>query len=737
VSRHARRGTQGGQDWGPGGYPEDSEDPLGPDDYPSQPGWGPEPVRRADPGAFPAPGESYPRLPDPGRRHDDAYGWPPDPLPADPRHRDPLTGPQAPDRWAPPPGPERPWPPQPWAEPPSSWTSPPGPARSWEPQPRDAEPPPWEDAEPPPWQAEPGAPQSWGAPQQHGRTREARAEPADAYHTAPGGHPGALPPLPPGALPGSEHPSGPLSPLPPQQDFDWHQPDTGTLPPLPGPGSGFGPVPPGPVPPGPGSSRQLGAGPAGYLADHTGPAGYPAEPAGFEAEPPRERGRRRRAAGPPGGAGQPDPGYEQYVSDPRELDNNPHQDSGEYPATGGWYGDDEDESPAWTEEGQPSGFLPGLDQDGGGSQASQPPAGTSARKKRRRRGRVAILASLMIFVLILAAGGAVGYHYYRQYIDPPDFSGPGTGSAMVQIKPGDTAAAVGQRLASLGVVASARAFFNAAKASPRGSALEPGTYRVHKHMKASLALALLLQPSSRVQVTVAIPEGFKLSQIIARLGQATGNLKGYQQAITHPASLGLPAYAHGNPEGYLFPATYDIQPKMSPVNVLRMMVQKFRDEAVSINLKGAAAHGHEGEGAVITVASLIEAEGKLPGDYPRIAEVIYNRLNHVPPIKLQLDTTVLYAMDRAGKGNARFSTTFPSPYNTYLHANLPPGPINSPGAAAINAALHPDHGNFRFFLTINSASGKTLFFSTLAGFNAAVNKYGSTGTGTGTHTGSG
>jgi UPF0755 protein len=706
VSRHARRGTQGGQDWGPGGYPEDRADPLAPDDYPSQPGWGPEPPR-ADPGAFLAPGESYPRLPDPGSRHDDAYRWRPDP----------LTGPQAPDHWAPPPGPEQSWPPQPWEEPPSSWTSPPGPepGRSWQPQ---------------PWEAEPWS-QSWDVPQQPGRAGEPWADSADAYHTAPRGLPGQLPPLPPGALPGPEHPSGPLSPLPPHQDFDWHQPDAGTLPPLPGQGAGFGPVPPDP-----GTARQLGADPASYLADRTGPAGYPAEPAGFEAEPPRERGRRRRAAEPPGRGGQPDPGYEQYVSDPRELDSSPHQDSGDYPAAGGWSGD-QDESPAWTEEGQRSGFLPGLSQGSGSSQAAEPPPGASARKKRRRRGRVAILASLMVFVLILAAGGAVGYHYYRQYIAPPDFPGPGTGSVQVQIKPGDTAAAVGQRLATLGVVASARAFFNAAKDSPRGNTLEPGTYQVHKHMKASLALALLLKPSSRVQVTVPIPEGFKLSQIIARLGQATGNLKGYQQAIAHPASLGLPAYAHGNPEGYLFPATYEIQPKTPPVNVLRMMVQKFRDEAVSIDLKGAAAHGHESQGAVITVASLIEAEGKLAGDYPRIAEVIYNRLNAVPPMKLQLDTTVLYAMDRAGKSSAPFSTTFPSPYNTYLHANLPPGPINSPGAAAINAALHPDHGSFLFFLTINSATGKTLFFSDHQSFDAAVKKYGSTGTGTGTHTGPG
>jgi UPF0755 protein len=295
---------------------------------------------------------------------------------------------------------------------------------------------------------------------------------------------------------------------------------------------------------------------------------------------------------------------------------------------------------------------------------------------------------------------------------------------------------VGERLAALGVVASARAFSNAAKASPKGNALEPGTYRVHKHMQASLALALLLMPSTRVQTRVTIPEGFRLSQIIARLGQETGNLKGYEQAIAHPADLGLPAFAHGKPEGYLFPATYDIQPGTSPTAVLKSMVQQFDQQAASIGLPAAAAKGHESEAAVITVASIIEAEGKIPSENQKIAEVIYNRLNAVPPVKLQLDTTVLYAMSLK-HSNAAFSTSFPSPYNTYLHAGLPPGPIDSPGRAAIEAALHPAHGNLLYFLTINSTTGKTLFFDNATAFDAAVAKYGSTGTGTGTHTGSG
>ncbi|MGO9218607.1 MAG: hypothetical protein ACLP5E_12725 [Streptosporangiaceae bacterium] len=80
-----------------------------------------------------------------------------------------------------------------------------------------------------------------------------------------------------------------------------------------------------------------------------------------------------------------------------------------------------------------------------------------------------------VFVWVIATAGGVGYHYYLAYVTPPNFSGPGTGSVVVQIKPGQSATAVGDRLAALGVVASARAFSNAANSSPEGEALEPGT----------------------------------------------------------------------------------------------------------------------------------------------------------------------------------------------------------------------------------------------------------------------
>jgi UPF0755 protein len=165
------------------------------------------------------------------------------------------------------------------------------------------------------------------------------------------------------------------------------------------------------------------------------------------------------------------------------------------------------------------------------------------------------------------------------------------------------------------------------------------------------------------------------------------------------------------------------------------MVSQFKLNAQNIGLAAASARAQESEGAVVTVASLIQAEGKRPQDLKNIAEVIYNRLNATPEIKLQLDTTVLYAMSLAHKST--FDLNFNSPYNTYAHVGLPPGPIDNPGNLAVQAALHPNHGHYLFFLTIDSKTGKTLFFTNATAFNAAVAHYGSTGGGTGSRTGSG
>ncbi|MBO0775411.1 MAG: endolytic transglycosylase MltG, partial [Actinobacteria bacterium] len=388
-----------------------------------------------------------------------------------------------------------------------------------------------------------------------------------------------------------------------------------------------------------------------------------------------------------------------------------------YTDRGGWYSD-VDEGPLWSGDDEADrGFLPGLT---GGDEADRGfppgPAGDDRGGRRppgqRKRGGIRrIIPRVFVTLLVLAvlaAGGAV-YHLYQTYIHPADYSGPGTGSVVVHVLPGDTATQVGLMLQQQGVVASARAFGNAAKASSQGNALEPGYYRLHRHMKASLAFAMLLKPSSRVTLKILIPEGWRLSQIIPKLGKATGDTAGYQKAIKNPAALGLPSYANGNPEGFLFPATYTVQPGTSPVQVLRGMVQRFGQEAASVHLRSEARHDHLSKHDVIVVASLIQAEGGRLQDFPKIARVIYNRLNS--GMQLQLDSTVMYALHRYGIMASNRQLNVSSPYNTYRHAGLPPGPIDSPGGAAIRAALHPAAGPWLYFVTVDPKTGVTKFTS--------------------------
>jgi UPF0755 protein len=344
--------------------------------------------------------------------------------------------------------------------------------------------------------------------------------------------------------------------------------------------------------------------------------------------------------------------------------------------------------------------------------------------------RAAPWIALTVLAVVIGIAGAGFFYFWHNYLHPPDYSGPGTGTVTVHISQGETATQVGEQLQAAGVVASVRAFANAAKASGKGSSLEPGTYALHKHMAATLAFALLLKSSSRVQTTVVITEGERLSEIIAALGQKTNDLSGYQQAIKNVSALGLPTYAKGNPEGYLFPATYAIQPGNTPLQVLQAMVRRYNLEAQSRNLPAVAAKDHISESDAIIVASLIQAEGKRPQDLPKIARVIYNRLNQ--HMKLQLDTTVLYARhSRAADVTVAQTTNTKSAYNTYLHAGLPPGPIDSPGDAAIKAALHPapTTDTWTFFLTVNPKTGLTKFtdsFTQFGQFQAELAQYNAT-----------
>jgi UPF0755 protein len=333
---------------------------------------------------------------------------------------------------------------------------------------------------------------------------------------------------------------------------------------------------------------------------------------------------------------------------------------------------------------------------------------------------VGLLIVFTIVVLLIALLGLGGRAVYNAAFGAADYSGAGTGKVIVQVHPGDSARAIGATLESKGVVKSAKAFTRAAKADPRSTKLQPGFYALHLKMSGARALALLLDPASRVRGRVTIPEGLPLSKVVDRLTQFT-DLKRADllAALANPGVLGLPPYAGGKAEGFLFPATYDVEPGSAAVDALQLLTGKFADIAAELDLENRAKALHLTPYEVVVIASIVEAETPLDEDRPKVARAVLNRLAKGMP--LQLDSTVNYI--RAEK-KARLSLddiAVESPYNTYKNKGLPPTPIDSPGQKALEATLEPATGDYVYFITIDKA-GHSLFTASYEEFLRAKAK---------------
>jgi len=337
---------------------------------------------------------------------------------------------------------------------------------------------------------------------------------------------------------------------------------------------------------------------------------------------------------------------------------------------------------------------------------------------RRKRGRSipGCLATLVALALIAGLGYVAivkGADLIRdQFQTAPDYAGPGHGKVVFEVEQGDTIGQIGRNLKSAGVVESVDAFTLAAGDNTN---IQVGFYQLKKEMRAADAFEILSNPANLVKNTVTIPEGYQVSQIVEVLAKNTDYpAKAFNKALAKPEAIGLPDYAGGNPEGYLFPSTYDFGPKDKPVDMLKRMVDRWRQAAEDADLEARAAELGYTPHEIMTIASMIEAEGR--GDYrAKIARVIYNRLEIEPnPAAgfLQIDATVNYALGRPGPAvltQAEIDSVADSPYNTYTQKGLPPGPIEAPGDDSIQAALHPEDGPWFFYVTVNLATGETKF----------------------------
>lgn len=349
---------------------------------------------------------------------------------------------------------------------------------------------------------------------------------------------------------------------------------------------------------------------------------------------------------------------------------------------------------------------------------------TPRRERRRRRRRRRGFGSFLAVVLSLAVIGGIAYGavtYGREWLGelfagPADYEGPGQGSVEVTIPAGATIRQIGNILVDADVVASSDAFVDAAQDHPDGMSIQAGDYTLMQQMNSADAVEALLGATAIVG-KVTIPEGFRTEQVVARVAEETEfTEEELTAAIERAPELGLPEYADGITEGFLFPATYDIRPDTTAESLVQSMINRFIQAAEDVDLEARAEAAGYTPLEVVTMASIIQREVRHVEDMSNVAEVIYNRLsgvcaaNGVPEQRLQMDSTVHYALNS-------YETVFTteeeratdSPYNTYRNSGLPPGPIAMPGEDALNAALAPSGEEYCYFVTIDLESGETRF----------------------------
>ncbi|MCX2969982.1 MULTISPECIES: endolytic transglycosylase MltG [Streptomyces] len=465
--------------------------------------------------------------------------------------------------------------------------------------------------------------------------------------------------------------------------------------------------------------------------EHPGGPGHPGQGPGHPGQGPAHPGQGPGAgwgqAGPgPGGPGQgPGPGWDEAAPDPGgppHAPGHPGQDTG-----AGW----DDAAPdapdtAWGQAGpdgaghaffeaqdgdetlddpQPRGGGRGPDDDEEPREPSTRAERRTARGRRdgaRRRNRAACL----IVGLVLVGGGAAvaygGYSFYQsRFASAPDYSGAGTGEVTVTIPEGAIAADMAKILAAEDVVKSEAAFIEVSNADEASKSIQPGIYTLRQQMSAAEALKLMLDPAS--QTGLIIPEGLRATRIYELIDEQTGSAEGTTEKVAESADLGLPEWADGNVEGFLFPSRYSVSEDSDPEAVLKEMVQRAKDEFAGVSLEAEAAKVDRTPYEVLIIASLIQAEAQEKDDFGKVSQVIYNRLqpdNTATNGKLDFDSTINYALDRSTLDVSVDDTNIDHPFNTYKYPGLPPGPIDNPGHQALEAALNPTDGPWFYFVTV-------------------------------------
>lgn len=348
---------------------------------------------------------------------------------------------------------------------------------------------------------------------------------------------------------------------------------------------------------------------------------------------------------------------------------------------------------------------------------------SSTKKRKRRRG---CLIGLIVMALVLGGIGVAvvwAWNTYGTQIqnalgmgEPTDFATGLEGEeTSITVAEGDTGVRISQSMFEAGVTKTGNSFYNYLVESKQNPTFYPGVYKMRTNLPAEDALAMLQDPANKLENAILIREGESAKAIYANLATVLGvPVADVEAAAKDPSVYGVQA---DSLEGWLFPATYELQPGTTPQQAIQTLVDRMRTSLAENGVPEADQQ------RILTIASIIQREARYEADFFKVSRVIENRLkpdNDETHGLLQMDSTAQYGvgqMDSGAVSSTDEALESDNPWNTYLHPGLPIGPIASPGDVAIDAAMHPADGPWMYFVTVNLDTGETKFTNTLAEHN--------------------
>ncbi len=341
----------------------------------------------------------------------------------------------------------------------------------------------------------------------------------------------------------------------------------------------------------------------------------------------------------------------------------------------------------------------------------RPPRPTGTYRRRR------ILALALVLV------GALVAWFLIAFFQPPPFDpGNGSGEVIVNVPEGATASDVSDLLSKNDVVSNGTLFEWRLKLAGDTDKILPGRYVLAHNMSYGAAIDKLTGSGGKVNVT--IPEGEDRVQIAATI-KDLGLSGDYLAASKSFKGFNPNKYGAKNPkslEGFLFPATYQLDPGSSVDQLVSEQLQAFQQNIAGVDLSYAKSKNLTVYD-VLTIASMIDKEVQIPSERPLVAAVIYNRLHRGMP--LQIDATTRFQFHNYTGDITESQLQSPSPFNTRINAGLPPTPIGNPGLDAIKAAARPAKVNYLYYVLNGDNSGHHCFTASGSEFNQLVAAYNS------------